>query len=61
MTIKETGLPRRRGGVPYNGCRMTKTDVEIIESTAGQITAELARRGIDPARLVTVTVERKTG
>ncbi len=36
---------------------MTKTEVEIIESTAGQVAAELARRGIDPARLVTVTVE----
>ncbi len=36
---------------------MTKTDIEIIESTAGQVAAELARRNIDPARLVTVTVE----
>jgi hypothetical protein len=36
---------------------MTKTEVEIIESTAGQVAAELARRGIDPARLVTITVE----
>ncbi len=32
-------------------------DVEIIEGTAGQVAEELARRGIDPARLVTLTVE----
>jgi hypothetical protein len=36
---------------------MTKTDVEIIESTAGQVAEELTRRGIDPARLVTIMVE----
>jgi hypothetical protein len=36
---------------------MTKTEAEIIESTAGQVAAELVRRGIDPVRLVTVTVE----
>jgi hypothetical protein len=36
---------------------MTNTEVEIIESTAGQVAAEFARRGIDPARLVAVTVE----
>jgi hypothetical protein len=36
---------------------MTKTDAEIVESTAGQEAADLARRGIDPARPVTVTVE----
>ncbi len=36
---------------------MTNTDVEIIESTAGQVAEELARRGIDPTRLVTITVE----
>jgi hypothetical protein len=36
---------------------MTSTDVEIIESTAGQVAAELTRRGIDPARLVTIMVE----
>jgi hypothetical protein len=36
---------------------MAKTDVEVIESTAGQVAAELSRRGIDPARLVTVIVE----
>jgi hypothetical protein len=30
---------------------------EIIESTAGQVTAELQRRGIDPARPVVVAVE----
>jgi hypothetical protein len=36
---------------------MSSTEVEIIESTAGQVAAELTRRGIDPARLVTITVE----
>jgi hypothetical protein len=36
---------------------MAKTDVEVIESTAGEVAAELARRGVDPARLVTVIVE----
>jgi hypothetical protein len=30
---------------------------EIIESTAGQVAAELQRRGIDPARPVIVAVE----
>jgi hypothetical protein len=36
---------------------MSKTDLVIIESTAGQVAEDLARRGIDPARLVTITVE----
>ncbi|MSO99936.1 MAG: hypothetical protein EXR07_02630 [Acetobacteraceae bacterium] len=36
---------------------MSKAGVEIIESTAGEVAAELARRGIDAARLVTVVVE----
>lgn len=30
---------------------------EVIESTAGQVAADLARHGIDPARSVTVMVE----
>jgi hypothetical protein len=30
---------------------------EVIESTAGEIAADLARRGIDPSRPVTVMVE----
>ncbi len=34
-----------------------KIDGEIIESTAGQVTAELERRGIDPARRIFVTIE----
>ncbi len=34
-----------------------RVDGEIIESTAGQIAAELQRRGIDPARPVIVAVE----
>ena len=36
---------------------MSKTDVEVIESTAGQVAVELARRGINPARLVSVRLE----
>jgi hypothetical protein len=34
-----------------------RVDGEILESTAGQIAAELQRRGIDPARPVIVAVE----
>jgi hypothetical protein len=34
-----------------------RADGEIIESTAGQIAAELQRRGIDPARPVIVAIE----
>lgn len=34
-----------------------RADGEIIESTAGQIAAELQRRGIDAARPVIVAVE----
>jgi hypothetical protein len=38
---------------------MTKVseEPEFIESTAGQVAAELARRGIAPDRHVTITVE----
>jgi hypothetical protein len=37
---------------------MTKAvEPQFIESTAGQVAAELARRGIAPDRPVTVTVE----
>jgi hypothetical protein len=36
---------------------MTENPVEVIESTVGQVAAELARRGIDPDRPVTVTIE----
>jgi hypothetical protein len=37
---------------------MTKpTEPEFIESTAGQVAAELSRRGIAPEQRVTVTVE----
>ena len=32
---------------------------EFIESTAGQVAAELARRGIAPDQLVTITIEPK--
>lgn len=34
-----------------------RLDGEIIESTAGQIAAELQRRGVDPARPVIVALE----
>ncbi len=37
---------------------MTKpTEPEFIESTAGQVAAELSRRGIAPEKRVTVTIE----
>jgi hypothetical protein len=39
------------------GQAMTENAVEVIESTVGQVAAELARRGIDPDRPVTVTIE----
>ncbi|HKS89176.1 MAG TPA: hypothetical protein VJR70_07030 [Stellaceae bacterium] len=31
--------------------------VEIIETTVGEVTAELARRGLDPNDRVTVTIQ----
>jgi hypothetical protein len=37
---------------------MTKpVEPEFIESTAGQVAAELARRGVAPEKRVTVTIE----
>jgi hypothetical protein len=37
---------------------MTKVpEPQFIESTAGQVAAELARRGIPPDRHVTITIE----
>ena len=37
---------------------MTKmAEPQVIESTAGQVAAELARRGIAPDRHVTITIE----
>lgn len=37
---------------------MTKsTEPEFIESTAGQVAAELSRRGVAPDQRVTVTIE----
>ena len=37
---------------------MTKAaDPQFIESTAGEVAAELERRGIAPARRVTITIE----
>jgi hypothetical protein len=37
---------------------MTKgTQPEFIESTAGQVAAELARRGVAPERRVTIAIE----
>jgi hypothetical protein len=41
-----------------HGGRMTKaTEPQFIESTAGQVAAELARRGIAPDRHVTIAIE----
>ncbi len=34
-----------------------RIDDEVIETTAGEVAAELARRGIDPTRHVTVRLE----
>jgi hypothetical protein len=34
-----------------------KTQPEFIESTAGQVAAELVRRGVAPDQRVTVTIE----
>jgi hypothetical protein len=37
---------------------MTKvTEPQFIESTAGQVAAELARRGVAPDQRVTITIE----
>jgi hypothetical protein len=33
------------------------TEPELIESTAGQVAAELARRGVAPEQRVTITIE----
>ncbi len=33
------------------------TEPEFIESTAGQVAAELARRGVAPEQRVTITIE----
>jgi hypothetical protein len=38
------------------GAIMT-TRPEFIESTAGKVAEELARRGVSPARRVTITIE----
>jgi hypothetical protein len=34
-----------------------QTQPEFIESTAGEVVAELARRGVAPDRRVTITIE----
>jgi hypothetical protein len=55
----------RQGNEPWGlgsaGCiegSMAKaTEPQFIESTAGQVAAELARRGVAPGRRVTVTIE----
>jgi hypothetical protein len=36
---------------------MSENRIEVIESTVGQAAAELARRGIDPDRPITITIE----
>jgi hypothetical protein len=56
MTVKELA----GGASPGRRVRMHMTKVtepQFIESTAGQVAAELARRGIAPGRHVTITIE----
>ena len=54
-------LSNWRGGgaspVSWNGGRDTGRQVEIIESTVGQVAEELARRGIGPEDRVTITID----
>jgi hypothetical protein len=61
MTAK--GIDRRGRKAPpvvQEGHAMSEKNMEVIESTVGQVAtvaAELARRGIDPDRPVTITIE----
>jgi hypothetical protein len=41
----------------HEGMMDRETQPEFIESTAGQVAAELARRGISPDQRVTITIE----
>lgn len=41
----------------YTGGMSKGTTPEFIESTAGQVAAELARRGVAPEQRVTITIE----
>ena len=43
--------------VPGEGMMSKATQPEFIESTAGQVAADLARRGIAPEQRVTITIE----
>jgi hypothetical protein len=43
--------------IAARGCMTKVTEPQFIESTAGQVAAELARRGIAPERHVTITIE----
>ena len=57
MTVNKMGW-RRFGSASFVKGAMTKaTESRFIESTAGEVTAELARRGIAPDQHVTVVVE----
>jgi hypothetical protein len=57
MTVKEMGW-RRFGSTSFvEDAMMKATESQFIESTAGQVAAELARRGIAPDQHVTVVVE----
>ncbi|MBF0124722.1 MAG: hypothetical protein HQL60_05235 [Magnetococcales bacterium] len=38
---------------------MMTTQIELVESTAGQVTAELMRRGIPPEQRIMVTIDRE--
>ena len=57
MTVKE--MPGRASALrlPREDDMTKVTEPQFIESTAGQVATELARRGIPPDQQVTVTVE----
>lgn len=63
MSIKEmppVGQPSGRFHVCYSGSvkgELMTTQPEFIESTAGKVAEELARRGIPPGQRVTITIE----
>jgi hypothetical protein len=55
---RQRNARRGFGSVGRTEDAMTKgTQPEFIESTAGQVAAELARRGVAPGQRITVTIE----
>lgn len=57
-TVKDCGIALRLCHVARSEDVMTKViEQQFIESTAGQVAAELARRGIPSDQLVTITIE----